>query len=195
MEESDPFLDLLQELSNIIAPVQWFLLILFFLIIFHRPLFKLIPKLKGIKIGDTFFGFGESDVDRVPQGPPPPFTPPPPFAPPTGEEDWSNAWDFFWLGHDLIWTINVVLRGAPGAVIRRGLHQSFLHLKELNLLNAEHIALRLGNLLREAMLRSEKNWTPEARNYTAVEIDAIIGLLKDLIYFHEAPKRPNKYFY
>ena len=74
--------------------------------------------------------------------------------------------NFYWLGHDLEWTIDVLLRGGPVDVVHQGHRQSLFHLTEVGLgstipartLKAglkqlEDPAFRLDSFMRERMTR------------------------------------------
>jgi hypothetical protein len=45
--------------------------------------------------------------------------------------------NIFWLGGDLIWSAQLVLRGAPKGKILHGLRQSYHHISELGLTDSD----------------------------------------------------------
>jgi hypothetical protein len=49
---------------------------------------------------------------------------------------WENVASLFWLGNDLDWTAQTVLRGAPKEKILHGLTQCCHHISELGLMGS-----------------------------------------------------------
>jgi hypothetical protein len=76
----------------------------------------------------VMFGEGPSD-DRDEREPRRPTPPPKPLTPSTVH--WEKSASLFWLGNDLEWTSQTVLRGAPKERILHGLKQCEHHSSEL----------------------------------------------------------------
>ncbi|MCI0405177.1 MAG: hypothetical protein L0209_03735 [candidate division Zixibacteria bacterium] len=84
-------------------------------------------------------------------------------ASPSPPNNWKKINDIYWLGHDLMWTIDVVYRLAPKKYIVHGLKQSLYHLNELPMAETAAVKDRLQKLFDEANSRSDEEWTPVQR--------------------------------
>lgn len=87
-----------------------------------------------------------------------------------------NGYNAFWLGHDMMWIVDVLLRGASGERIRHGFDSAIAHLSALSL-EDKTIMGRLKRLQAEAKQKNESDWTPEVRKRFA---DDIGGLIADI---------------
>jgi diguanylate cyclase (GGDEF)-like protein len=88
---------------------------------------------------------------------------------------WQNSGNTFWLGHDLMYSMQVALHGAPKDEIVRALKQSYYHLKSLGL-EGDHI----GHFLRDLLSAAESAapvWDSTFRQRLAAKIDAVIQQL------------------
>ncbi len=153
---------------------QWPLLILFIVLFFQYELRKAIIILAW-RISSIKSPFGDlglppldlADKSKKPSIPekstetPSPEKPTPPYS----SSKWNNINDIYWLGHDLMWTIDVVYRLAPKKYIIHGLKQSLYHLGELPVddIKVADVKAKLERLKEEAENRSEEDWTPVQR--------------------------------
>ena len=87
---------------------------------------------------------------------------------------WDNSGNIFWLGHDLMWTIDVIIRGAPREAIVHGLRQSLHHIRSIGF-TATPIDTRVSRLLDNAEKSLQDDWTPANRNKYADEVASIIA--------------------
>ena len=86
----------------------------------------------------------------------------------------DKAGNLFWLGHDLMWTVDVIVRGAPKERIMHGLTQSLHHLRSLEIAdtaNAEQLIVRLRDQIKSLLSREI---TPKLRDEVATELYAIV---------------------
>jgi hypothetical protein len=97
---------------------------------------------------------------------------------PNAEEGirWQNTANLFWLGRDLMWTMDMLLRGAPGDQIRDGLAQSLHHVKSMRFARSStgaQIESQLAQLKAEADDIHE--WTPDKRDWFTRQLFSITG--------------------
>ncbi|MCK4714292.1 MAG: hypothetical protein KAT35_01865 [Candidatus Aenigmarchaeota archaeon] len=112
---------------DILEVVVWPALLLVVVLYFRQPLKGLLKRLKKAQVPGVF-EFLESAHDS-------------PHTPPRQEAAGSLAKLFatdkpasaYWLGSDLMWTVDMILRGAPKEIILRGLKQSLHHFDSLGL--------------------------------------------------------------
>ncbi len=96
----------------------------------------------------------------------------------------TKTGDIFWLGHDLMWTIDVILRGAPRDRIVHGLRQSLHHVRMLKLINGP-VESRLSELKANAEKSLEVDWTAERRNNFVAQLSEIIGEVANSAVVHQ----------
>ena len=86
----------------------------------------------------------------------------------------DKAGNLFWLGHDLMWTVDVIVRGAPKERIMHGLTQSLHHLRSLGIAeiaNEEQLIVRLHDQIKSLLNREI---TPKLRDEVVTELYAIL---------------------
>ena len=119
--------------------------------------------------GGTVLTFGNSKVDRPVEK----------REPVNAEEekahvDWTKNADLFWLGHDLMWSIDVTLRGGKRSEISYAVRQSKHHASELGLLVS---AMRIGILHNSIVALRDDEITLEEREKISVELRRITDQL------------------
>jgi hypothetical protein len=103
-----------------------------FVVVFRKPLTVAIARMDRAKVAGNEFSFGQLPEDKKALG--------------HGKErldirsqrlpssvQWENTGNVFWLGHDLMWTMQITLRDAPQVEIVRGLRQSYYHIAHIGL--------------------------------------------------------------
>ena len=107
--------------------------------------------------------------------------------------DWSKSANVYWLGHDLMWTIDVLLREAPTNVILQGLTQSLHHLRKIGLGNTawEH---KLDKLCKSAQGTIESDWNSKLRIQYATDLRNILNEVGEIANAHQADFDPGPYF-
>ena len=135
-------MNFLHELVSLTTPfvpllvsLVWPATILIILCWFKGPIKVLITQLSEAKLGEKlFFKFWQvkSDIESVEQLP---ATTAPVALPPPSEARWDRVANVFWLGSDLDWTAQTVLRAAPKERILHGLTQSYHHASQCGLAN------------------------------------------------------------
>ncbi len=154
-------------LADLIRALAWPVTVLVILGVFRRELRAIASRMEGAKLpGGTELSFGKAGVDRPVESGPKAI---PSRAIPI---DSSKVGNLYWLGHDLMWTMDVLLRQAPGASIQHGLRQSLHHSRSLGL-DASEAGRSLGRLGQDADRMSEADWTSASRDRFASEIKFI----------------------
>lgn len=90
----------------------------------------------------------------------------------------------FWLGSDLMWTIDVILRGAPKGLILRGLKHSLHHFSSLGLIK-EPDGVLLTKLIREMDEMRDKDINTQVRNDYAKDLNQVIGRTAEYAKAHQ----------
>lgn len=96
---------------------------------------------------------------------------------PASEPPMKNAsGNSFWLGHDLMWTADVLLRHGPSKEILIGLDQARHHLEQVGL-GRNKISTELSALSESIQTSDESSLTPEIRDQYASQLGSIIDRL------------------
>lgn len=173
-------------LSSILKVLVWpsvvLLLGVLFLILCRKEIRGLIKRLHKAKFPggtETLFGYGDAAIDK--QAPPGPEvkTAVETEQPTQTPIKWGNSGNLFWIGHDLMWTIDVTVRGAPRDTIVHGLRQSLHHLRSLGFIGTP-IESRLARLKNDAEKSLQQDWTPSQCNSYAEELASMIGYIGEL---------------
>jgi hypothetical protein len=130
----------LYSLIPLLTAALWPLTVIILVFWFRRGLKSLLASITEARIGNNVFTFGQAKSDKTlpePAHDPPPASSkeisaqPPSRAIGSRVIDWSHTGNLFWLGHDLQWTAQMALRGAPKETILHGLRQSYHNLYDL----------------------------------------------------------------
>jgi len=98
--------------------------------------------------------------------------------------DWKKTGNVFWLAHDIMWTIDAILRNARGNTILHGLRQSLHHLSEIGL-EGSSPGIQLKRLYENAKQRLESEWTSGSRNQYSVDLRSILDQIGKLAEFQQ----------
>jgi hypothetical protein len=154
--------DMLEAIAQILRAIAWPIAAIIMVYWFREHIAQLILKLRNLKLfGET----GPSFVFDLPsKHAPPPQTPPLSENPshaaiPFAKEKYGNI---YWVGHDLLWTVGVLLNQGKREQILEGLYQSKHHLNEVGF-HGTPIEHRLQRLYRHAEQSSVSDWTNERR--------------------------------
>ncbi len=163
------------ELALILDAVMWPLLLFLVVLIFRKVLRDLIERLSRIRFtgGSVEFGHSGADQETTPRFPQPPGL---------GEEGpfWKNIDNVFWLGHDLMLTIDTVLRNGPRARIIYGTNHALMHLHRVGLRQTEWDT-RLSHFNKKAESSNDYDWTRDYRDSFATDLRDFIGDLGDFV--------------
>jgi len=109
--------DIIGYVVDILKVVIWPVLLVFVLLYFQHPLKDLLGRIE--EVGQRTIKFGKAPGDLILFG-----------ETPAGS---ANLFAAYWLGHDFMWTRDMILRGAPKEYILHGLKRSLHHLGSLGL--------------------------------------------------------------
>jgi hypothetical protein len=164
---------ILEAAAHILQAIAWPIATIVIVFWFRPYIARLILKLRSLKL------FGETgptfDFGRLPnkQAAPPktslvsenPVNATIPFS----KDKYGNI---YWVGHDLLWTVAVLLNQGKREQILEGLYQSKHHLNEVGF-HGTPIENRLHRLYRDAEQSSVSDWTNEKRIQVAQEVQSI----------------------
>lgn len=188
--------DLLSFAHAVRWPAVVLVLGIVFLVRFTPEIAELLKRLRKGKLpGGTefFFGYGEAPIYKATELPSAEVKAKPVAKPEQPKENaikWRNSGNLFWLGHDLVWTIDVLLRGGPREHIVHGLRQSLHHLRSLGFVGTP-IESRLARLKANAESSLEKDWTPPQRSDYTRELAALIRAIGDIAEANQPGFDPN----
>ena len=169
------FVPLIVPFVPLLTGLIWPTAILIILWWFGGEIRRLVKSLAEAKIGDSLvfkFWQAKTDLKSVEPMPSVAVEPKQITAPP--EANWEKVADLFWLGSDLDWTAQTVLRGAPRERIIHGLTQSCHHGSQCGLSNTLP-----GRKL--ASLKSQVESMQEAaldRDWRANFVEQIYGVIR-----------------
>jgi hypothetical protein len=115
--------------ETVILGIVWPSVAIGLALIFRRQFGLLIERIVTARLpGGTELSFGASQADRKNEKP----TEVQP-ANPGNPVDWRKVGNLYWLGHDIMWSIDVLLRGGGKPDISHGLKQSAHHASEIGM--------------------------------------------------------------
>jgi len=178
-------------LKVLVWPFVVLIIGILFLVLFKKDISNLLSRMRKAKWPggtETSFNYGDAGIDKVDKkdGTVIDNTPPSRYA----GMKWGNSGNVFWLGHDLMWTIDVIIRGAPRETIVHGLKQSLHHVSSLGFMSTP-IESRLRSLLENADKTLQTDWTSDERNRYADEVAAIVEYIGKLAESNQSDFRPR----
>ena len=164
---------------QIIDVLIWPILILVLILIFKKKLYALFFRIKEIDISKKNIKFGESPIDKIDKKPTISSTPELDEKVAKLSIKWNKSGALYWLSCDLMWTIDVLLRGAPRDRIIHGLSQSLLNLQEVGL-TGSIVESKLTRMKDESKISLEEDWTRERRINIVNELKFIRNAIGEL---------------
>jgi hypothetical protein len=161
-------------LEVIVWPITVFVIFLILLCIFRKPIRKFIDNVVSVE----FKGFKASSQDKT-----------------DAKEmetqfqadlenirrkdvKWGNVANIYWLSHDIMWTIDKLIRDPKRDQIIHGLRQTSFHLSELNLEKVSY-GIRIESLLENVECTIESDWDLKKRqNFVNELLQIIMGYAK-----------------
>jgi len=182
----------LAALASILAAVAWPFVVFCLLITFKSDIRELLKRLREAEFpwGKTrFFRHGDIPIDAQRPGL---------EAKSVGKAEqpkensikWSNSGNLFWASHDLMWTIDALLRDATKETIGYGLRQSLHHVRALGFAGLP-IESKLAELTARAESTLEQDWTPQLRSSYATELAFLKDTIGDLAADHQPDFDPG----
>jgi hypothetical protein len=165
------------QIAEIIKGLAWPVTVLSLAWILRHEVRAVIGRMESAKLpGGAEISFGRASIDNLQERRSAAVT-----SPATTLGEWTKTGNTYWLGHDIMWTIDVILRNAPGSTILYGLRQSVHHLNQLELADSSS-GIQLKRLYEKAKNVLESEWTAELRNQYSVDLRRIsdqIGALAE----------------
>jgi hypothetical protein len=158
-----------ENLPAVLSSLAWPLLVFIIFLVLRNEIRSLLKRLQNAKLPggtEASFTYGTASVDK--------------FSESSSHDKeaikhvrakWENTGNLFWACHDLMWTSDITLRGAPKEKIVHGLHQFLHHVRSLQFTNSS-IETRLSRLLSEVEKSNEQDWTPAKRDSFAKDLKA-----------------------
>jgi hypothetical protein len=159
-----------KSVAKILDAVAWPILALALVLMFKRQIREVIDRIQWAELPGGFktvFRYGATPIDRavadVRQA-----------SPATGMKlaALCKPATTYWLGHDLMWTLDIILRGASRDEIVHGFRQSLLHARNAEL-SGTPLVDRLSRLHDEAAQTLVTDWSPVLRLRFANEISIL----------------------
>ncbi len=158
-----------ENLPAVLSSLAWPLMVFVVFLFLRSEIRSLLKRLQNAKLPggtEASFTYGAASVDK-------------PSESPTHDKDkiknvsakWENTGDLFWASHDLMWTSDIALRGAPKEKIAHGLRQFLHHVRCLEFTNS-NIETRLSRLLTTVETSDEQDWTVAKRDLFAKDLKA-----------------------
>jgi hypothetical protein len=173
----------------VILGIAWPSVVVGLALIFRRQLGLLVVRTVTAKFpGGTELSFGESQADQKNDKPKEIQS-----ANPGNPVDWRKVGNLYWLGHDIMWSIDVLLRGGGKPAILHGLKQSTHHANEIGM---SIFAERLEGLYGAIVSMPEADLTRSKRDQVGSELRRIsdqVGALAETQQtgFRGWPKTPS----
>lgn len=178
----------------------WPLTLVIIILAFRRQIPPALSRVSELVFpgGRVVFGWGDASVDQAvgPKSPDEKVGAPQPASadePAAGEGiRWENSGNLFWLGRDLMWTMDMLLRGAPGDQVRHGLAQSLHHLNSMEFSSSSTGAQVESQLtLLKAEGDAVREWTPEKRDWFTRKLFSVVGRIGALASSNQPDYRPR----
>jgi len=170
-------------LELIIKAIAWpsvvLILVALFLFLFKKPIASRLKQLKKADVKKGFFEFGESPIDISTQQDLTTKKVEPISTKPKDTINWNKSGALYWLGHDLMWTIDALLRGGTRNIIIHGLKQSLLNLQQVELTGSP-MESSLKRMINDAKNSHEKDWNQVRRNWATLQLSSIINSIGKL---------------
>jgi len=176
--------------------LAWPLFAIMLVFVFRNDIRQLLKRLQTAKLPggtEAIFEYGEASVDKSAQPAPSKSAPAQILAnekPLSDQIRWNNTGNLYWLGHDLMWTIDVTLRNAPRETIVYGLRQSLHHAQCLGFTGTP-LESRLARLKSDADRSLQQDWTTEKRTLLVNELASLRDEIGSLASSHQPDFRPN----
>ena len=163
---------------------SWPVVLLVLILIFRSEIRGAFGRIRtAVLPGGTQVSFGEAEIDQRSQR----------ERGPTRSGltiDSRKTGSLFWLGHDLMWTADAVLRGAPSDRVLHGIDQSLHHIRQVGLANSSHERTLLKLFERTESL-SDSEWNSDVRDEFATALDRLLDQVGALAEAQEPGFRPD----
>jgi len=171
-----------ENFSSLVSAVAWPTLVLILFLVFKGELRALLQRIEKAKLpgGSEVVLYGDSKIDKgmLPKQEVGTFNGELKVVEQNSKVKWQNSGDLFWLGHDLTWAIDILLRGGTQEKIVLGLNQAHFHAKTMGFPGL--IIQKIYHLKVEAETLPEEYWEAKQRRLFADKIYDVINLIGKL---------------
>ena len=164
--------DLILIIRIIVWPLMFLILGALFMLLFKKSIANRLKQLKTINAKKLVLGFEEPIIDISTQQDLIAKKVEPTSKIPKDDIKWNKSGALYWLGSDLVCTIDVISRGASRDTIIHGLRQSLLHLQEVGFAGS-HMESSLKQMINDAKNLREKDWHQVRRNWATLQLTQI----------------------
>lgn len=167
-------MDMLLQLLPVLDTIKWPLLIF---IIYCMSKGSLLPRIKSAKIGNkSMFEFSETTSGLS-------------LTPRNGSGDnfvfeSNKPANTYWLGHDLMWTIDAIYRGATIKKIVHGLNQILHHLIQIGGENTGY-AKDIRDIKKIIEGQTDSEFSEKIRRELGCELDKLLYRIGGSIQTHQ----------
>ena len=183
---------MIHDLIPLMVALVWPVTILVLVCSFRSGIKNLIQSVTEAKIGSSIvlaFGRARTDILAIETTLARPIAVSNQIVSPS-DAKWENVADLFWLGNDLDWTAQTILRGAPKEKILHGFRQCVHHSSELGLVESSP-GRQLSSLKSQVEGLSEAALDRQWRNDFSQKIYLVIGEFSTLVKQHQPDFRPG----
>jgi len=181
-------------LPTILAAIAWPLVVLVTLFVFKKKIDGLIDRLQQATLpGGAGLAFGQAAIDKAAQQPSLKAKTQSVLEAEQPKADlikWDNPGNLFWASHDLMLTIDRLLRGSHKDQIVYTLQQSLWHVRSLGF-KGSPIEYKLAQLTARAAATLPTDWTNQLRDNYAAELETIKNAIGDLAAAHQPDFQPG----
>ncbi|MCX6120968.1 MAG: hypothetical protein NTX44_05070 [Ignavibacteriales bacterium] len=104
--------------------------------------------------------------------------------------NWQNVANIFWVGHDLMWTIDVIFRNGNKEFIARGLKQSLHHLSCI--FSSDHPTIvKMKQIVSKLNTTLESDFDVNKRMQFASDVGSILSEFGSIVGKHQPNFQPE----
>lgn len=170
---------MLEPIIQVVEAVIWPITVLSIVLLLRDDIENLLQRATSAQLpGGAQVSFGGSAIDRL-RGK---ETTVDDISTGRIQAKWDKVGNIYWLAHDLMWTIDALLRDAPRTTIQHGLTLALHHLRELDVSDKTRLN-RLQRLLAEVDNAMESELTGGKREDIARDLRSLtddLGLMAEI---------------
>lgn len=175
-------------ISSVLSAIMWPLVVFTALLLLRSELRDLINRFRRGKFGNFEGEFGDSSPGHVTDT----------AAPAVSQEvkilsakvATAKQANNYWLGKDMMQTIDLLLRGAPRDRIVWQIKQAQHHLKESGL-NETVLQVRMAKIVSDADATVERDWNDARRLSVARDIESLLNDVGQVLNASQPGFKPN----
>jgi hypothetical protein len=162
--------DVVTELTSSLA---WPITVLVLVLLLRTQIAAVLTRLTEAEVAGAKLRFGKAAADR-PRGKEVPLAGSYPVVAA------SKTGSIYWLGHDIMWVVDVLLRGAPVDYVRHGLVQISHHVREIGLGDTRYAEVARA-ILDATSPGAQVELTVEVRSAYALQLSRLVDQIGTVI--------------